>query len=177
MSGAPEVLFLADRAERDSIHGCWVLHYGRSIQGNCLLLGRRETAADRYLHPTQYRSAAMGYNMQDFWVRCRLLRPCTTQTTSRDPRRGLPCIGIFLEALLDAPDRARVVGVIIARAVLDLAVQALDAAAHGMRVVDVDVVVLPADGLLHKGLLYLHPCMPRCTQISKYSSCKGARMT
>ena len=44
---------------------------------------------------------------------------------------------------LYAPDSTGVVGVIVARAVLDLAVQALDAAAHGMRVVDVDVVGPP----------------------------------
>ncbi len=57
-----------------------------------------------------------------------------------------------------SPDGARVVGIIVARAILDLAVQALDAAAHGMRVVDVDVVVLPADRLLHKRFHYPITC-------------------
>lgn len=58
-----------------------------------------------------------------------------------------------------APDSARMSRVIVARAVLYLAVEALHAAPHGVRVVDVNVVVLPADWLLHKGLLYLHACI------------------
>ena len=57
-----------------------------------------------------------------------------------------------------APDGPRVVGVVVAGAVLDLPVQTLDAAAHGVRVVDVDVVVLAAHRLLHKGLVDLHAC-------------------
>lgn len=50
------------------------------------------------------------------------------------------------------------VGVIVARFVIDLAVQPLDAAAHGVRVVNVNVVVLAICRLLHERLLYLDAC-------------------
>jgi hypothetical protein len=59
------------------------------------------------------------------------------------------------------PHGAGVLGVVVAALVLDLSVELLHAAAHGVRVVDVDVVVLPARRLLHKRLLDLHACSGR----------------
>ena len=56
------------------------------------------------------------------------------------------------------PDSARVIGVVVARAVLNFPVQALHAPSHGVRVVDVDVVVLSTHWLLHEWLLYLNAC-------------------
>lgn len=60
---------------------------------------------------------------------------------------------------LQSPDGARVIGVIIARAILNFAIKPLDTPSHGVRVVDVDVVVLPAHWLLHKRFLDLHTCV------------------
>ncbi len=58
----------------------------------------------------------------------------------------------------NTPDSARVIGVIVAGAILNLAVQPLDTPSHGVRVVDVNVVVLSTHRLFHKWLLYLHAC-------------------
>lgn len=51
-----------------------------------------------------------------------------------------------------AADGARVVGQVLGRAVVDLAEEALDAAALRVGVVDPDVVVLARGGLLDEGL-------------------------
>mmetsp|Transcript_15879 Transcript_15879/g.39692 ORF Transcript_15879/g.39692 Transcript_15879/m.39692 type:complete len:1113 (+) Transcript_15879:556-3894(+) len=63
------------------------------------------------------------------------------------------------EVLVDvgavAADVAGVRRVVVRALVVHLAEQLLHAAAHGVRVVDVDVVVVAVDGLLHKGLLDL----------------------
>lgn len=56
------------------------------------------------------------------------------------------------------PNSAGVSWIIVAGAILDLAIQPLHTPSHGMRVVDVDVVVLPTDWLFHKRLFNLHAC-------------------
>lgn len=55
------------------------------------------------------------------------------------------------------PDIAWVVLVVVCGSVLDLPEEPLHSTSIGERVVDVDVVVLPAGRLLHKGLLDLQP--------------------
>lgn len=57
-----------------------------------------------------------------------------------------------------APNSARVSWVIVARAVLNLTIQPLHTPSHGMRVVDVYVVILPTHWLFHKRLLDLYTC-------------------
>ena len=53
---------------------------------------------------------------------------------------------------------AWVVGIVVCGLVVDFPEQPLHAAAHGVRVVDVDVVVLRVGRLLHKRLADLRAC-------------------
>ena len=53
------------------------------------------------------------------------------------------------------PDRSRMVGIIVTRAVLNFPIQFLDTATHGVRIVNVDVVVFTVYRLLYKRLLDL----------------------
>lgn len=51
------------------------------------------------------------------------------------------------------------IGIIVSGLIINLAVEPLHAASHGMRIVNIDVVILPIGWLLNKRLLDLDPCM------------------
>ena len=57
--------------------------------------------------------------------------------------------------LFSIPYSSRMIGIVIARLIVYLPVESLDTATHGVRVVNVDVVVLSIRRLLHKRLLDL----------------------
>ena len=61
---------------------------------------------------------------------------------------------------VDTPHSARMGSIVVPGFGVDFAVQALDPAPHGVGVVDVDVVVIPIAGLLHKWLVDLDACSP-----------------